>query len=313
MARHYSTSDEYMAERSDTLQSLFVENLADFTAFDPGLDADFADEWQDAIDTAVAAQSGETVDDQVQQLTQIVDDAMKACRKKYIEVKYFFGQAFPNDLGVMKEMGADNYERARKRQMRLVFFTEALHAAAEKFKLQLIAKDYTQVKIDEIATLAAALKTANKNQNALLNGRPSLTQEREKIFNDCFAFTKRVCEAALSVYYDNEVKQGLFVFIPSGSSGNSEFFEGTVAAGATVMVDDFTYNANMRFDMENTGTTLLTFALSLDGTTPTGTSVQVPAGETESLLASEMAPAGTSLIVTNGGGTQGSYSVEESI
>lgn len=313
MARFYNTSDEFMVERSDTIQQLFSDNLAPFTLFDPELDAAFATAWQTAIDNAVAAESAETVDDQMQQLTDAVLVAMNNGRKKYVEVGYYFKLAFPKNRAVMKEMGADDYVKARNRQMRLVMFLENLHLKAEKYKTQLIAKGYTQLKIDAIDTLRQALQAANKAQNAYAKGRPVLTQDRENILNACYSFTDRVCEAANSVFYDDEVMRALFVFNPGGENGDAEIFEGTVAATATVMVDDFTYNANMRFDLQNTGTTLLTFALSLDGTTPTGTSVQVPAGETESILASEMAPAGTSLIVTNGGGTQGSYIVEESI
>ena len=312
MARHYSTSDEYMAERSDTLQSLFTEDLADFTAFDPGLSAAFADDWQTAIDAVVTAQSGETVDDQVQQLTQIVDEAMKACRKKYIEVKYFFTLAYPGNKAVMKEMGADDYEQARKRQMRLVFFSEALHAAAEKFKTALLANGYTQARIDEIGNLAAALKQANKNQNALLKGRPSLTQDREKIYNDCYAFTERVCEAALSVYYDNEVKQSQYVFEPSGGGGTSEFFEGELAIAESKQIDDFTYNASMHFVMGNTGGSKLEFCFKQAGVV-VGNVFELEPGTTLEKTAADFAASGDSIWVRNVGAAGGAYELEETI
>lgn len=311
MARDYSSTDGYMVERSETLQALFSDggNLPDFTAFDPNLDAGFASDWQDAIDAAVATTSGETVDDQVIQLTQVVEGAMKNCRKKYIEVKYFFNLAFPGNVGIMKEMGLDDYEGARNRQMRLIFFSENLHEAAEKNKIALIAAGYSQLRIDEIVTFVNALRLANKNQNKLLKGRPLLTQEREKIFNTCYGFTKRVCDAALSVYYDDDVKAGLFVFEPSGSS-NSEFFEGLIAMNTEKQVDGFTYNPNIKFILTNTGTGPLEFQLKEAGVF-VGNTVMVMPGSTVEKLASEFFTSGDSIWVRNPGPAEGSYEIEE--
>ena len=311
MARDYSSTDEYMVERSETLQGLFSDagNLPDFTVFDPNLDAAFAAQWQTAIDAAVATVSGETVDDQVVQLTQIVDGAMKNCRKKYIEVKYFFNLAFPGNVGIMKEMGLDDYVTARNRQMRMVFFTENLHAAAEKNKVALIAAGYSQLRIDEIETFRAALQTANKNQNKFLKGRPVLTQEREKIFNTCFGFTNRVCDAALSVYYDDDVKGGLFVFEPSGGN-NSEFFDGLIGMGVEKHVDDFTYNVNIKFILTNTGTNPLEFQLKEAGVF-VGNIVMVAPGATVEKMATDFFTSGDSIWVRNPGPGDGSYEIEE--
>lgn len=314
MARNYSTTDEYMVERSETLQSVFgTEAAADFVAFDPELDAAFNTAWLDAIQAAIAAVSGETVGDQIIQLTQLVEEKMRNCKKKYVEVKYFFEKAFPGNVGVMKEMGADDYEVARKSQIRLIFFMESMHVTAEKYKTQLIAKGYTQARIDEIGTLKTELQTANKNQNKLLKTRPVLTQDRELIYNTCYDFTKRVCDAAQIVYYDDEVKRNFFVFESVGGQ-NTEFFDGTVADGEKKQVDDFTYSGNMKFAITNTGTIKLAFYFGLGAVVPTGNIFELQPGESIEKLASEFSAAGDSLWVEGvGTGGGGAYEVEETI
>lgn len=298
-------------ERSETLQQLFTDHLADFTAFDPDLNATFNTNWLAAIEAAVTATNSETVDDEMQLLTQATLQAMVNCQRKYIEVKYYFGKAFPGNKPVMKEMGTDDYKRARERQMRMVFFMDNLFTKASKYKVQLIAKGYTQPKIDEIDTLRQALQAANKAQNAFSKGRPVLSQERENIYNACYNFTRQVCDAADSVYYDNEVLQKLFVFEPSGGD-SSEFFEGTVPKLGQIMVDDFSYDAGRNFKMQNTGTVALSFFFSLDANNPVGNTHTVNPGETLEKTSADFHTEGTSLIVKNpNADTEGSYEVEE--
>lgn len=302
-----------MVERSETLQQLFENNLADFTAFDPDLDSAFNIDWKAAIEAAINITSGETVDDELQSYTQDTLAALTNCQKKYIEVKYYFAKAFPGNRAVMKEMGLDDYKRSRERQMRMVFFMENLHLKSEKYKVQLLANGYTQLKIDEIDTLRLALQAANKAQNAFSKGRPVLTQDRENIYNTCYDITAQICDAADSVYYNNEVKRNLFVFEPVGGS-STEFFEGEVPPLGQKMVDDFTYNSNRNFQIQNTGEVPLNFFFSLDGNSPVGNSITVNPGETVEKSSTDFHTEGTSLMAKNGDAVKsGSYEVEESL
>lgn len=313
MARNYSSSDDYMVERSETLQALFEQHMADFTAFDPALDGIFSGAWTNAIEQCIVVTDSETVDDQMMELGQAVEEIMKKCRKKYIEVKYYFELAFAGNRAVMKEMGTDDYERARNRQMRMVFFMENLYLSAEKYKTQLLTSGYTQPRIDEINDLRSELQKANRKQNAFIKGRPVLTQERETIFNACYAYTQRVCEAALSVYYDDDVKRSLFVFQPEPGS-SSEFFSGTVNPDSKLQVDDFTYNPAMKFLMQNTGPVALSFYLVNGTDQPVGNIFEINPGDSLEKTAAEFFSAGTALWVKNAdSSTAGSFEVEESV
>ena len=71
------------------MQLLFVHDLADFTAFDGDLDADFAEDWLADITAAGAIVSDESVlNDQIT-FTASVHRAMKNCRNYYQEVQDF--------------------------------------------------------------------------------------------------------------------------------------------------------------------------------------------------------------------------------
>lgn len=311
MARNYNTSDEYMVERSETILGQFETDFADFEALDPNLNAAFAADWGAAIENAVAQTAGETVDDQMQQLTAVVGEKMELCRKKYIEVKYFFTRAFPNNKPVMKEMGEDDYERARLSQMRMIFFMENLHVAAERHKIQLMAKGYTQAKIDEIEALRTGLQAANKVQNVFKKGRPVLTLGRETVYNNCYAFTAQVAAAAEVVYADNPVKKALYVFEPASGTGG-EFFEGEVPPNNTRQIDDFHYHETMRFHIRNTGAVELSFFLTENGTAVGNVAVVAPGAEIERAI-TDFAPTGNAIAVQNNDSSAtGRYEVEES-
>ena len=109
--RKYNYSDVEMREDSVTVHALFVNDIADFAAFDQTLDADFGIAWQAAITEADALGTDELYRDQLQQKTAIVNEVMALCRKKYNDVKYFALKAFPTNSAVQKEFGFDNYNR----------------------------------------------------------------------------------------------------------------------------------------------------------------------------------------------------------
>lgn len=54
VVRAYSGRDNQMLNRCQTLLDLFLEYMADFTAFRANFNASFAQEWQQAIDDAFA-------------------------------------------------------------------------------------------------------------------------------------------------------------------------------------------------------------------------------------------------------------------
>jgi len=118
----YNISDAEMYQDSKTKRGFFIEDKADFIAFDAGFADPFATEWLTEISNAEAMDSDEVLDDQTLQLTTAVEAEMDKCRDKFQDTKYFIEKAFPDNLGVWQELGYDNYEDARRIQLKMVQF-----------------------------------------------------------------------------------------------------------------------------------------------------------------------------------------------
>lgn len=218
LERTYEGSDNYMVQTSLTLHGLLTADLADFTAFDGDIDAGFLADWLAAIQAADGVVRDQVVQDVIEGQTSAVLAKMELCRKKYNEVKYFAGKAFPGNKPVMDEFGTEDYPKARNRQGKLIELMGILHKAADKYKVQLIAQAYSQPRIDEILTLRNELQAANTDQDVAIKGRPVLSNERVQVLNSAYKFTAQVCEVAQLIYADNQVKRDQYVYNPGGGS-----------------------------------------------------------------------------------------------
>ncbi len=223
--RAYTSSDDYMLETSDTIHALFNINIADFTAFDSNLDATFSSNWLTKINAARTVVRDSQIKDVLAEKTEIVLSIMENCRQKYIQVKYFAIQTFPNSSAKQSEFGIDTYKTVRTNQSKMILFLDEMHKACVKYQTELNVAGLTDPQIDEIITLRDTLLEANTNQESYTKGRPVLTQDRILALNECYLSTKRVVDAAHVVYYNDYARKNQFVFgsgNDSGSGSNSD-------------------------------------------------------------------------------------------
>lgn len=311
--RHYSGSDPSMLEKVSVIHGLFTTDLADFTAFDADFDADYRDDWQDDIEAAQSLTSDETIQDQLAQLTEDVETAMGLARDKWTEVKYFANKAFPDSRGKLHEFGADDYRAASGSQRLMIPFMRQLHAAAEKYHTQLIAKSYTQGQIDEIETLQLALFTANNVQEQFKKSRLGLTEERINVLNKPYDRVAQVNEAAQIIYINSAAKRAEYTFDPhsGGGGGGGTTYTGTVAPLETKTIATVVYGAGTAVRLGNTGSTELEFSLRVVEGASGGSSVNLASGASQDLTMGDMNdnPSATFLVVENMAEAVGAYSV----
>lgn len=282
--RRYSCSDVLMTSKVTTIHDLFVDDLADFTAFDADFDAGFATAWMADIEAAMAVPSDETVQDQLAQLTEAVDTAMGLARDKWNDVKYFANKAFPDSDGKMHEFGADDYREASVNQLKMVAFLAQLHGTATTYKVELIVKKYTQGEIDEIEALRLSLFTAGRAQEDFKKKRLSKTEARIATLNKPYITMLQVNSAAQIIYLDSAAKRAQYVFDSSGGgSGNSGTeYTGDIAPSAEDTIATVPYEATRIITFENVGSTGLSFWLNVFEGENGGTLVEVAAGGVES-------------------------------
>lgn len=262
--RNYNGSDDYMVETSATLQSIFLANLPDFTAFDTTLNAVFATSWLNAINAAGTVLRDSQVKDILAQRTDAVLAQMELCKIKYNEVKYFANKVFPKDKARQDEFGTDTYNQARQSQSKMISFLDEMHKACVKYQPQLIAGGMTATKIADILVLRTNLQNLNTSQESYIRGRPVLTQDRIIVLNNCYNITKTVIEAAQVIYYNDVARRQQYVYLPSQDTDDSEVINLSITTPTPVLVKNQTYNPLRQYLLANNGPAVVEFYISND-------------------------------------------------
>lgn len=231
--RHYNLPDAEMLELSATMREHFIEDKADFIDRNPKFDDPYAEQWDGKITVAEDEPTDEQIDDILQQKTTAVEDAMTQCRNKFQDSKTFIEDAFPNKQAVWNEFGYDDYNAASKSQSDFIQFMNRFHAVAEKYKINLIDNNYTQEKIEEIETLAEALKDANTEQEVYKGNIPVITQNRVTVMNACYAVTSEVGRSGKLIYRTDFAKYQRYLLTPSDEAPDVFSIIGTVTDAAT--------------------------------------------------------------------------------
>lgn len=211
--RVYKGTDADMLSQIMRCLSFFKSHLADFTAYDPHFDAAYLANWRNALDNDVARyydmDKAEVFEENL--LLKDTGKELKKCYAKYRDVKYFAGKAFPDNKEALREFGEGSYSKVRNSHLRMVQFMEKLHGVATKYKTELIAQNYTQAGIDEIATITNLLRESNQKQQLKKIERPTETRKRIEAFNAFYGFGQKVSEAAKEIYRENSVLRNEFL------------------------------------------------------------------------------------------------------
>jgi hypothetical protein len=289
----YRLPDSEMYEISKTKRGFFIEDKADFIAFDADFSDPFAADWLTAIEDAEDMPGDELLDDQLTQLTEAVENAMTNCRDKFQDSKYFIEKTFPGNVTVWNEFGYDNYDDNRRVQSKLLLFMKTFFNVATKYKVQLIAKGYSQLKIDEIETLRAALDTANQAQELFVGNLPVQTQERYKKNNAAWDIMVRVCSAGKRIYKDDFGKYQRYLLPPGEESAEAlsiigkvtDSITGNALEGAAVHLEpvdlDDTTDTQGIFSFGGLPDGNYTLEISLAGYTPQSIPVTIAGGQVQ--------------------------------
>lgn len=231
--RAFSITDAEMFEAQKTKRGFFIEDQAEFENFDTDFKTPFEADWLTAIDNAETILQDETLTDQLTQLTNAVEKEMRNCRDKFQDSKYFIEKTFPDNVPVWNEFGYNNYDDARRYQIKMIQFMKNFSLVATKYKTLLIAKGYTQPKIDEIETFRAALDTANQNQELFKGNQPVSTQERINVYNELWDILVKVCTAGKRIFKNDFAKLQRYLLPPGEETAEAIIISGTITDSVT--------------------------------------------------------------------------------
>jgi hypothetical protein len=193
--------DARLCEHSRTWRGIFVERLAEFSAYDPTLNAAFAADWLAKIEDFEGHPTDETMRDEVDQKTQNVQKELEKTMKIVNGFEYFARTAFPNDERIISEFGFEKFVKVQANHIS--------HVALLSYTLVLVAADYAA----ELATAGMpatlpgdlnsqkdALAEAETLQEYTKRLRLRMTTQRIKKFNALYALHVRVHAAAKNIF-----------------------------------------------------------------------------------------------------------------
>ncbi|MEP7170251.1 MAG: carboxypeptidase-like regulatory domain-containing protein [Bacteroidota bacterium] len=171
------------------------------------------------------------------QLTNKVLDEMQKSRDYYQDAKPFIVKAFPNSLAVQNEFGFNDYKLAQKGQDSMTKFMAKFHKIATKYDAELIAKNYTQIMIDEILVRHDKLKEADITQELFIKNRPVKTADRITKLNKAWNGETIVCAAGKRIYKDNYAKYQRYLLPPGEEAVEILSVTGKITNSATAAAE----------------------------------------------------------------------------
>lgn len=214
MTRNYNMPDADMFSTGRTHRGHYLTYVMDFSSFDPVLfNAIFDANWLASIEASEAYETAETRDDQLQQETQDVSEAMRNARKCYIGMKFFIEEAFATKPAIRNKFGLDNYDEAAQSQSKMAeFLANLFKLSSIDYNAQLLAAGCPAMRIAEIQTIKNTLSTEDTEQNMFRDNEAVATKARITQFNATYAFDQKVNSASKAIFYDNPEVLNLFLF-----------------------------------------------------------------------------------------------------
>lgn len=216
ITRNYTMDDVEMFERAQVFHANFVIDLADFTAAFPALDATFAAAFETTIDDADAIPSNNEVMNEIEIITEQIDDKMAECRVAMQKLFAYAKITFKSDAKV-KSFGKSLYLKARNNQLRMIELLELGHRIASETANQaaLIAAGYSAAEIAELETLMNELDALNLSQETLKLTRLNKTETRVIAYNAVWEYMVQINQASKVVYATSPAKLTEYLLYPT--------------------------------------------------------------------------------------------------
>ncbi len=224
LERSFNMSDDAMLERAQVFHDRLALELPDYTIRFPWMDAVWLTAFQNDITAADAFPKDDSVTLSIKVLTGDVKGAMQQSYAALQSLGGYAKLAYKTDLMRQRVFGQQNWGVAYNNTLKLQESLELAHAKANdaSFKADLIAKGYTQIEIDQLATLATGLQTKNGLQEAAKAGRKVTSRDRTAMLNVVWEDMTTVNICASVVWASDAARMGQYQLYPSVGDGDDE-------------------------------------------------------------------------------------------
>lgn len=210
--RVYTFSDDVMLQRAQVVFDALSEELADFSARFPWLDAVWLAAFGNDIQAANAFAKDNSTVLEVKVLTGDVGSAQRQGYAALQTLGWYAKLAWPADVARQRVFGQDRWRDAYDHTLKLQQALELAHSKAEDsdYKGALLAKGYTQAEMDSLETLSEEIMLKNRLQEAAKNGRTVSSHDRVAIHNTVWHHLQTVGICAGLVWRNDAERRGRY-------------------------------------------------------------------------------------------------------
>ncbi|MGE0635551.1 MAG: hypothetical protein AB7G44_15310 [Bacteroidia bacterium] len=208
--RHYEGEDSALVQRSRTLHSHFLNHLAAFTDFAPGMNAAYAATWLSQIEDCEQHPTDESTLDQQQQYTDELEQARKEGFQAANDLEFWVKKAFPDDEYMLEEFGFNERKKARARTLNQLIWLEVMKQIANDYTAELAAAGMPPAILTNLDTKRQNAVDKEITQEYFKRIRKRLARQRLKKYNTLYKICTTVRDAAQSVFYNQDEERGLF-------------------------------------------------------------------------------------------------------
>jgi hypothetical protein len=207
LMRTFSGDDADFLEKNRVIRTIFLSDLAAFTAIDPALDAAFATNWLAQIELCEAHPSDATMLYTVQEVTENMAQLTANALRLATELEFYVKKAFPLNPALWEEFAFGNRSRVLPSTRNTVFWLFVMGKVARDYETQLLAAGMPANHIDQLNDASGLIAEAEFEQEYTKRLRQRQTRLRVQQLNQLHATLQQVQKAAAVVFYHNETKR----------------------------------------------------------------------------------------------------------
>jgi hypothetical protein len=210
--RLYNTYDANVIGFANLMHLYLQESLAEFAAFDPQFTVEYLAELEADIEAASKCGSDLQSIGAQEQVSQDLKEKLAVCRVRFMDLKYFVGKAFEDDVTKAAEFVFKDYLKVRQSPAKMSQWLSDSHEVATKYASELTEAGFSSEKIAELLTLSNELKTLKSNLASAKAERLAATSERIRTHNKVFKTVQKICNVGKRIYANDYGEYEKFLY-----------------------------------------------------------------------------------------------------
>lgn len=210
LIRNFKGEDADFIEFNRVRYTLFMQQLAAFTAFDPTLNAAFAASWLVNITDCEQHPTDEVLRDTLQHTTHQLQQKTNAALNLVADVEYYVKKAFNESPALWDEFAFAHRYRAIQSTTGTVLWLFTMLRVLQDYEADLLTAGMPPALIASLTTASGNLAQAEIEQEYHKRLRLRQTRLRVQKLNRLHGYLQRVQQAAAVIYKNDAVSRKQF-------------------------------------------------------------------------------------------------------